>query len=103
MYSVVVLYGQPTDPAAFDSYYEQTHTPLVQKIPGLKRFEVTKVVATRDGSPAPYYLVAMLTFDSPEDAQTGTQSSEGLATRQDLVNFATGGATVLLGPTQPIA
>lgn len=102
MFSVVVLYGQPNDPAAFDSYYEQTHTPLAQKIPGLQRFEVTKVVATPDGSPAPYYLVATLGFDSPEDAQTAMQSSQGQAAGQDLGNFATGGATFLLGPTQPI-
>jgi uncharacterized protein (TIGR02118 family) len=102
MFTVVVLYGQPNDPAAFDSYYQQTHTPLAQKIPGLKRFEVTKVVGTPDSSPAPYYLVATLSFDSPEEAQAAMQSSEGQAAGQDLGNFATGGATFLLGPTQSI-
>jgi uncharacterized protein (TIGR02118 family) len=100
MFTVVVLYGQPNDAEAFDGYYSQTHTPITQKIPGLKRFEATTIVATPDGSPSPYHLVAMLTFDSPEDAQGGLQSSEGQAAVQDLANFATGGVTVLLGPTQ---
>ncbi len=35
MYRVTVCYGQPTDPAAFDSHYEQVHVPLVRQVPGL--------------------------------------------------------------------
>lgn len=102
MFTAVVLYGKPDDAGAFDRYYEQTHTPLAKKIPGLKRFEVTKTVATPDGSPPPYYLLAILTFDGPEEAQAGLQSVEGQAATQDLANFATGGVTVLLGPTQSL-
>lgn len=103
MFTVVVLYGQPHDANAFDRHYEQTHTPLAKKIPGLKRFEVTKVVATPDGSPSPYRQVVTLGFDSLEAAQAGLQSSEGQAAIQDLENFATGGITGLLGPTQTLA
>ena len=72
------------------------------KIPGLKRFEATTIATTPDGSPSPYHKVAMLTFDTPEDAQAGLQSLEGQAAIQDLTNFATGGFTALLGPTQTL-
>jgi uncharacterized protein (TIGR02118 family) len=36
MFQLTVFYGQPQDPQAFDRYYEQTHTPLAKKIPGLR-------------------------------------------------------------------
>ena len=39
MVKVVVLYGHPTDPAAFDEYYQQKHIPIAQKIPDVRRFE----------------------------------------------------------------
>ena len=99
MFTGIVLYGHPGDAGAFDQYYEQTHTPLVQKMPGLRRFEMTRIVATAGGSRPPYYLVALLTFDEPEEAQASLQSPQGQAVVQDLAHFATGGATVLLGPT----
>ena len=40
MLKVSVLYGQPQDPAAFDKYYNETHTPLALKMQGLKGFTV---------------------------------------------------------------
>lgn len=55
------------------------------------------------GSSSPYHQVVTLAFDSLENAQAGLQSSEGQAAVQDLANFATGGVTVLLGPTQSLA
>jgi len=33
MMKLIVLYGQPTDVAAFEAYYASTHMPLVLKIP----------------------------------------------------------------------
>ena len=34
MHKFVVLYNQPEDPEHFRSYYESTHIPLVQGLPG---------------------------------------------------------------------
>jgi uncharacterized protein (TIGR02118 family) len=39
MVKIVVLYGPPTDPQAFEEYYATTHAALVAKIPNLQRFE----------------------------------------------------------------
>jgi uncharacterized protein (TIGR02118 family) len=34
---VTVLYGHPDDPEAFEEYYANTHMPLVDEMPNLKR------------------------------------------------------------------
>ena len=96
MVKLIVLYGQPTDPAAFEDHYAATHIPLVGHIPNLRRFEASKVAPNPDGSPAPYYRVAELWFDDEAQLQASTGSPEGQATVADIGNFATGGATVLV-------
>jgi uncharacterized protein (TIGR02118 family) len=96
MVKLVVAYGTPDDPAAFDSYYAATHAPLAEKIPGLRRFEAGKVLGTPDGSPAPYYFLAELWFDDADALQAGMGSSEGQAAAGDVPNFASGGATLMV-------
>lgn len=96
MVKFVVAYGAPEDPAAFDQHYAEKHVPLVEKIPNLRRFEAGKVVGTPDGSPAPYYYLAELAFDSVDDLQSALGSPEGQAAAGDLENFASGGATVMI-------
>lgn len=99
MVKLVVAYGTPDDPAGFDRYYPETHIPLVQKIPNLRRFESGKVVGTPDGSPAPFYYLAELSFDGAEELQEGMGSPEGQAALADLANFATGGVTPMIAET----
>jgi uncharacterized protein (TIGR02118 family) len=96
MVKLVVSYGAPDDPAAFDKHYADTHVPLVEKIPNLRRFEAGKVLGTPDGSPAPTYYLAELSFDSPEDLQAAMSSPEGEAAGADVATFATGGATMMI-------
>jgi uncharacterized protein (TIGR02118 family) len=96
MVKVLVLYGPPSDPAAFDEHYANTHRPLVDKIPDLQLFETSRVVGTPDGSDPPYYRVAELSFESAEVLQAALSSPEGQETVGDLANFASGGATVLI-------
>jgi uncharacterized protein (TIGR02118 family) len=99
MVNLVVCYGAPDDPTDFDRHYAETHIPLVHKIPGLRRFEPGKVVGTPDGSPAPYYFIAVLSFDSGEDLQAGMASPEGEAAAADVATFASGGATLMIVET----
>jgi uncharacterized protein (TIGR02118 family) len=96
MVKLMVLYGAPADPAAFEEHYANTHGPLVDKIPGLRLFEAGRVVGTPDGGDPPYYRVAELSFDSAEALQSAMSSPEGQATAGDLGNFASGGATLLI-------
>jgi uncharacterized protein (TIGR02118 family) len=96
MVKLVVAYGHPEDPAAFDDHYAATHRPLAEKIPNLRRFEAGKVLGTADGSQAPYYFIAELSFDSPQDLQAGMDSAEGQAAAADVATFASGGATLMI-------
>ncbi|OFB35835.1 ethyl tert-butyl ether degradation protein EthD [Mycolicibacterium sp. (ex Dasyatis americana)] len=94
MFRVSVCYGQPTDPQAFDAYYEQTHTPLARKIPGLVGITTGKPRSLVPGQDAPYYMVASLTFDGAEDLKAALKSPEMGAASADVANFATGGVTL---------
>jgi uncharacterized protein (TIGR02118 family) len=96
MVKLVVAYGAPDDPVAFEQYYASTHTPLVHEIPNLRRFEAGKVLATPDGSPPPYHYLAQLYFDDLESLQGALGSPEGAAAAGDLANFASGGATLMI-------
>ncbi len=95
MHILTVLYGQPEDPAAFDSHYQDTHAPLVDKIEGVRGWTYRKL-DSMDGSTPPYYLIAELTFDSAEQLQSSMGSAEGQAAANDVPNFASGGATMLV-------
>ncbi len=92
---IVVLYNQPADAGAFDRYYARSHVPIAKKLPGLKSFTYAKAAAP-DGSPAPYYLVAELTFDSMAALKRAMESEEGRAAAADLPKFAPQGAVVLI-------
>ena len=96
MVKLVVAYGPPEDPTAFDEHYASTHAPLAQKIPGLRRFEAGKVLGTPDGTPAPFYFIAELSFDSADALQTAMGTAEGQAAGADVSNFATGGVTMMI-------
>ncbi|HEY6540004.1 MAG TPA: EthD family reductase [Ktedonobacteraceae bacterium] len=99
MIQLTVLYGQPQDSAAFDRYYGGLHAALVQKIPGLKGFTFTRPTPLSQQD-APPYVIANLYFDSMAAFQAGLQSPEGQAVAGDLQNFASGGATLLVGEVQ---
>lgn len=96
MVKIVVLYGAPSDPDAFEDYYANTHLPLAATMPNVRRFEAGKVVATPGGGELPYYRVAELWFDSAEELEASNSSPEGQATVADIANFATGGVTVFI-------
>src|ERR1700685_1661071 len=96
MVKLIVAYGVPEDPAAFDQHYADTHVPLAEKIPNVERFEAAKVLGTADGSPAPYHLIAELWFDSAAGLQASRGSPEGQAAAADVGTFATGGATLMI-------
>jgi uncharacterized protein (TIGR02118 family) len=95
MVKLLVLYGPPDDPAAFDKYYQAVHIPLAKRMKGLKKWTIGKVLGTPDGQPSPYYYVAELSMDSRADFETLLASPEGQAAVADVPNYATGGVTFL--------
>lgn len=58
MIKVTVLYGHPIDSEAFESYYASAHMPLVGKMTGFEKAEITKFLSNPDGSKPDYYRMA---------------------------------------------
>ena len=96
MVKLIVAYGPPENAEAFDRHYAETHRPLVDKIPNLERFEAGRVLGTADGSAAPYYYIAELSFADGDTLQASLGSPEGQAAAGDVPNFASGGATLMI-------
>ena len=96
MARVVVMYKTPTDTSAFDKYYAQTHIPLAKKMPGLRKYEISRGAVTTPAGPAPYHLIAALHFDDLAAIEKGLTSPEGQAAVTDLGNFATGGVDIYM-------
>lgn len=96
MAKLLVLYKTPADPAAFDAYYGATHIPIAKKIPGLRKYEVSRAPVVTPAGPAPVHLVATLYFDDLQAVQAAFASPEGQAAGADVANFATGGADMLI-------
>jgi uncharacterized protein (TIGR02118 family) len=94
--SVLALYKKPADPAAFDAYYTNHHAPLAKTLPGLLSYTVG-----HGGENDPYYLVAILTFESQAAVGAAMGSPEGAATVADLQNFAQAGVDILTLANSP--
>lgn len=100
MIKTTVLYGHPTDAAAFEEYYVNTHMAKAAKMKGHTKLEITKFTSAPDGGKPAYYRMAEFWFSGPEAMQATMGSREGQAVAADLVNFATGGATLLVGEVE---
>jgi uncharacterized protein (TIGR02118 family) len=93
---LLVQYKTPTDPAAFDKYYAETHVPIAKKIPGLRSYRVSKGAVGTPAGASNIHLVATLTFDSMTSLQAALGSPEAAAATADVPNFASGGADLYI-------
>ena len=96
MAKLIVFYRTPRDPAEFDRYYAQVHTPIVKKIPGLRRLEVTRLTGAPSGA-SDLYLIAELYFDNAAAREAALTSNEGKAAEADLPKFADGIVSAYFG------
>ena len=91
MVRFLVLYNTPEDPAEFDRYYREVHILLAKRLPGLRRYTISRDVGLIRG-PEAYYMVAELDFDDRAALESAFASPEGQAAARDVPKFATGGA-----------
>jgi uncharacterized protein (TIGR02118 family) len=96
MARVVAMYKSPKDPVAFDKYYLETHVPIAKRIPGLRKYEVSRGAVASPGGPSGVHLAAILHFDDMAAVQRAFASSEGQATVADVGKFATGSVDILM-------
>lgn len=93
MISIVAVHGKPTDPHAFDRYYADVHTPLVQRIPGVLNVRYGWVL-DHPAAESTNYLICDTYFAdrvSLDAALASPQMADALA---DVPNFSTGGVTI---------
>lgn len=99
MVKLIALYKQPEDTASFDEHYENVHTPLAKKMPGLEKLEVTKIYGAPMGE-SPYYLMAEMYFKDKETLNVAMSSPEGKASAKDLMGFAGPLVSMMMGEVQ---
>ncbi|RIJ32717.1 EthD family reductase [Henriciella mobilis] len=98
MKKMIALYKAPGDADAFMKHYETTHMPLVEKIPGLVKTELTRIDRTLIGEQG-NFLIAEMYFEDEASFKAALKSPENAATGADLANFAEGIVTVMIGET----
>jgi uncharacterized protein (TIGR02118 family) len=102
MIRLLVMYGHPKDPDAFDRYYQDVHLPIAKKIKGFTRWTVGRVQGTPDGKPGTYYYFADLYAESRQAMDAILASPEGQAAVADVPKFATGGVTFLYSDVEQL-
>lgn len=89
MVKLIALYKKPSDTEAFDNHYKNKHTPLILKMPGLQKLEVSKITGAIGGE-AKFYILAEMYFESEDALNAAMASPEGKAAGKDLMEFAGG-------------
>jgi len=96
MAKMLVVYKNPLNPEAFDRHYFEIHMPLAKKLPGLRRYEVSKgPIHALSAGDAPY-MVATLHFDSVADIRSAFATEAGAACAADRRKFAPDGSFTML-------
>jgi len=93
---LIVIYDQPENAAAFFKHYEQVHSPLVKKTPGLQRLVLNRIAGDIFGGAAPYIAIAEMDYPDRETFDAAMKSSENQAVGKDLMSFAKGKVKVLI-------
>ncbi len=79
---IILWQDPPTDVEAFDRHYHEVHIPLANKMPGLRRYSLSRNLTPVRGEPP--YRVAELEWDDVETMQRDMRSPAGRATAEDV-------------------
>ncbi|HZZ31527.1 MAG TPA: EthD family reductase [Phenylobacterium sp.] len=85
-----VIYPAQPDGHFDEGYYFATHIPMVQDAftrSGLKAIEIHKGLSAGDGGPAPFVIMAHLTFESPEALQASLSGAPATEVFADIAKF----------------
>jgi uncharacterized protein (TIGR02118 family) len=87
MIKLVAIYKKPANAAEFDKHYFEIHCPLANKMPGLRKIEIAKVIGGPMGE-SNLHMIAELYFDDMDALKAAMSSPEGKASAKDLMSFA---------------
>jgi uncharacterized protein (TIGR02118 family) len=94
---LIVMYPRPKDIDAFENLYQTEHVPMaVEKLAGKSKLVATKILATPDGTPPPFYRIAEVHFPSMEALQACAASDGGKETLGHAAEISSGGPPVFL-------
>ncbi len=96
MIKLVALFKRPEDAEEFNRHYTETHAPLMRKVPGMERMEVTRSLGAFRGEPD-YYMVAEMYFRDKEAFDAAMASDENRSAGKDLMSFARDVVTMFYG------
>ncbi len=96
MIKLVAMYKTPSDVEMFEKHYFEKHMPLVEKIPGLIKSEVSKL-KDLPGTETNYYLMTEMYYEDMDSFNAAMASPEGKASARDIVNFAKDNVDFFLG------
>jgi len=100
MVKLIALYRKPTDTASFDKHYDEVHIPLVRRIPGLQKLEITNITGAPIGETG-YYKMAEMYYESLDALNAANASPEGRAAAKDLMSFAANTVSLFFGEVTP--
>jgi uncharacterized protein (TIGR02118 family) len=92
---LIALFSPPDDPASFDAHYRDVHAPIVRRYPNLRGLHLTQPDGV-GGRPAPFHLLAEMSFDSRADLDAALASDAGRESGRDLRNFAQAGFSLFI-------
>lgn len=95
MTKLVAIYKQPADPAAFEEAYFKAHLPLIAKVPGLQKTQITRFSRTLMGEGI--YMMAEMYFSDKDALKAAMKSAEMAAAGENLNSFAQGIVTMAFG------
>ncbi|HWA07204.1 MAG TPA: EthD family reductase [Ignavibacteria bacterium] len=96
MIKLIAMYKTPSDVEMFEKHYFEKHMPLVEKIPGLIKSEVSKL-KDLPGTETNYYLMTEMYYEDMDSFNAAMASPEGKASARDIVNFAKDNVDFFLG------
>lgn len=99
MVKLVAMYKTPADIEMFDKHYNEIHMPLVAKIPGLIKSEVSKLKAL-PGTESGFYMMTEMYYEDMDSFNAAMASAEGKASGRDIVNFAKNNVEFYLGKVE---
>jgi uncharacterized protein (TIGR02118 family) len=106
MITLTALFKKPEDTSVFDEHYENVHSPLMQKVPGLRKMEVTRfskmlTPANPLISEQPYLQCTMY-FDDLDSFKSAMASEENKAAGKELMSFAGELVSLCIGTVRDI-
>ena len=86
VHKFVAVYDAPAEPEAFDAAYFGTHLPLLDRVPGLLRTEVSRVIRVVRGSQG-LHLMAEMYFPDGDTLRSALRSQEWAAAGENLTSI----------------